>query len=85
MTTTVHIPDDILEQVDRRARDLRISRNRYIIESLRRTLSIHDDWPPEFLESIRSWSSSEAEVGQAVDGMVAAIQSNRRSRRRQPL
>jgi hypothetical protein len=85
MTTTVHIPDDILEQIDRRARDLKISRNRYIIESLRRTLSIHHEWPPEFLERIRGWSSSEAEVGEAVDDMVAAIQSNRRSRRRQPL
>ena len=85
MATTVHLPREILEQIDSRARDLKISRNRYILESLRRTLSNQDEWPPEFLEKIRDWSSNEEEVGETVDDMLAAIQSNRRSRRRQPL
>lgn len=85
MATTIHIPDDLLERIDRRAHELKISRNRYIVEALHRTLANQDEWPLQFLDNIRSWSSDPEGASEAVNEMVAEILAHRRSRRGRPL
>jgi predicted transcriptional regulator len=72
MATTVHIPDDLLAKVDARARALKIARNRYIVEALRKALSEQSAWSPAFLEAL---DGLEPIAG--VDELEEAIRSNR--------
>ena len=78
MPTTVHIPDHLLEAVDRRARALRISRSKLIVRALEREMASGSDWSPEFFEQLRAVDES---MSQAVDEMLSAIREGRRSRR----
>lgn len=52
MATTVHIPDELLAQVDERARAMKVARNRYIVEALRKALREQTAWSPTFLEKL---------------------------------
>ncbi|MCP4680253.1 MAG: ribbon-helix-helix protein, CopG family [Deltaproteobacteria bacterium] len=74
MATTVHIPKDLLDAVDDRARALKLSRNRFVIRALSQALSEDDSWSPEFLEALEGTDESDAAT---VDEMLEAIKSNR--------
>ena len=76
--TSVHIPKPLLEAVDRKARSLRISRNRLIVNALERELTQGSQWSPGFFERLRA---TAAETTAAVDEMLAAIHAARRSKR----
>jgi len=52
MATTVHVPEDLLERVDTRAKALGVSRNRFIVEALEATLGTKDVWPPELVRML---------------------------------
>jgi predicted transcriptional regulator len=78
MPTTVHIPGQLLKAVDRRARALKISRNRLIVQALAREVSPSSAWSPEFLDRLRQ---TDAAVAEAVDDLVGAIAERRRSKR----
>jgi predicted transcriptional regulator len=52
MPTTVHIPEDLLQKVDERAKVLKITRNRYVVEALRRALAEQSSWSPAFLAEL---------------------------------
>ena len=82
MPTTVHIPEDLLASVDRRARDLGMSRNRYIIQALEKTLGEETRWSLEFLEALVDAAKDEASH-QVLEEMVREIAS-RRSRKGPP-
>ena len=76
MATTVHIPKPLLAAVDRRARELRVSRNRLIVQALER--EVHGgDWSPGFFQRLRN---PEPGIASAVDEMLAAVRSGRRSK-----
>ncbi|HEY2406095.1 MAG TPA: ribbon-helix-helix protein, CopG family [Polyangiaceae bacterium] len=77
MATSVHIPKPLLEAVDRRARALKVSRNKLIVQALEREVTAGADWPVGFFEEL---GGAEPELLQAVDEMSKAIQSNRRSK-----
>lgn len=51
-STSVHIPEELLARLDRRAKALNMSRNRVIIETLEHGLRDTDEWSPEFLEAL---------------------------------
>jgi len=72
MATSVHIPKPLLIAVDRRARALRISRNRLIVQALQRELTAG------FFERL---ASPEPAVQVAADEMLRAIQGQRRSKK----
>lgn len=72
MSTTVHLPPELLDSVDRRARDLRMSRNRYIIRALERTLREEEGWSPRFLDALLAAEEDE-EAQAAVEEMRSAI------------
>ena len=77
MPTSVHIPKPLLEAVNRRARALKISRNKLIIQALQRELTEGADWPAGFFDAL---GSADPDLFDAVDEMSKAIQSNRRSK-----
>jgi predicted transcriptional regulator len=78
MPTTVHIPDELLAKVDERARAMKMARNRYIVEALRKALSEQSAWSPAFLEAL-----DHLEPIEGVDDLEAAIRANR-TRKRPP-
>ncbi len=77
MPTSVHIPKPLLQAVDRRARALKISRNRLIVKALEREVSGGPGWSPEFFERLRDADDSTAA---AVDEMLASVRAARRSK-----
>ena len=79
MPTTVHLPDDLLERLDARAKTLDISRNRLIVETLTQALNGSDSWSPELKAALASWQP-DPQVDQAVDEMMAAIVAARSSK-----
>lgn len=78
------MPKELLRRVDRRARERKVSRNRYIIEALERTLDAESEWPAEFLERLAGRAQEPVLVA-AVDDMVTAIEHGRRSKRKPPV
>jgi hypothetical protein len=77
MPTSVHIPKPLLDAVDRRARALKISRNRLIVHALEREISGGSDWSPEFFALLEA---PAPELSGAVERMLGAIRRNRRSK-----
>ena len=78
MATSVHIPKTLLAAVDERARSLRVSRNKLIIQALEREVTAGADWPPGFFEQL---GKANAELSDAVKEMAKAIESRRKSKR----
>jgi metal-responsive CopG/Arc/MetJ family transcriptional regulator len=77
MATSVHIPKPLLEAVDRKARSLKISRNRLILRALERELKPGSDWSPGFFEEL---SAVDSETVAAVDELLASVRQARTSK-----
>ena len=73
MATSVHIPRVLLDAVDRRARQLKISRNRFILRVLEEELVRTTEWSPGFFEKLGAGAADRA----AVEEMLGAIRANR--------
>ena len=78
MATTVHIPAALLDDVDRRARALRVSRNRLIVRALEREVHSPSGWSPEFFGRLRD---VDKDTAGAVDQLLAAVRRDRRSKK----
>lgn len=76
MTTTVHLPADLLESVDRQARELGMSRNRYIIRALESALDSETRWSPRFVGELEAARSDE-EGREALEEMRAVLSKSR--------
>jgi hypothetical protein len=77
MATSVHIPKPLLEAVDRKARALKISRNRFILRAIERELKPGSDWSPGFFERL---SATDSETAAAVDELLASVRQARTSK-----
>jgi predicted transcriptional regulator len=77
MSTSVHLPKKLLEALDRRARALRISRNKLITQAIERELSAAGDWSPGFFDRLQE---RDDEVSAAVDQMLEDVVRTRRSK-----
>ncbi len=82
MATTVHLPGDLLQSVDERAKELGISRNRYIVRALKKAVAEETTWSNEFLKMLDT-AAHDKEAQREIDGMVVAI-SARRTRKGAP-
>ena len=82
MTTTIHLPPDLLAKVDQRAEALGISRNRYIRTALEESLQSRSAWDQAFLAALRQ-AGQDAHQADAVDEMMKAIGA-RSSRKKAP-
>jgi hypothetical protein len=78
MPTSVHIPKPLLVAVDRRARALKISRNRLIVQALEREVTEGTTWTPDFFDRLES---TEPGVENAADEILKTIRSQRRSKK----
>ena len=77
MATSVHIPKTLLEAVDRKARSLKISRNRLIVRALERELTAGSDWSPGFFEQLNAVGP---ETSKAVDELLNTVRKARTSK-----
>ncbi len=81
MTTTIHLPPELLRRVDERARGLKVSRNQYIRRALERMVQEETRWSGDFLDALDRAAADE-ESHDAVDEMMRG--TARRSRKRPP-
>jgi predicted transcriptional regulator len=79
-TTSIRLPDDLIQALDERAAALGVTRSQLIIEAVERALEDRSAWSPAFLKAI---GTSRPELEEAVDEMMEAIQ-NHRSRSEAP-
>ncbi len=79
MNTTIRLSDELLAAVDRRAKDLRLTRNRYIEQALERSLRSDTAWSPAFVEELRA-ASQDRELQRTLAEMRGAIKANRMSK-----
>jgi hypothetical protein len=77
MATSIHIPKPLLEAVDRKARALKISRNRLIVRALERELTPGADWSAGFFERLGAVST---ETVAAVDNLMTSVLQARTSK-----
>lgn len=77
MATSIHIPKLLLDAVDRKARALKMSRNRLIVRALERELTPGSDWSPGFFEQLKA---VDAETAGAVDELLASVLQARKSK-----
>ena len=76
MSTTIHLPTSLLETVDHRARELGMSRNRYIIRALEQIVQTEAQWSPRFVEALEEARSDE-EGQQAMEELREQVSSSR--------
>ena len=77
MPTSVHLPKPLLDAVDRRAKALRISRNRLIVLALEREIREGADWSPGFFERLEQ---QNPDTSAAVDNLLDKVRQARRSK-----
>jgi hypothetical protein len=74
MPTSLHIPKDLLSAVDRRARTLKMSRNRFVVRTLEKEIAGGPSWSPGFFEQLTALMPDDA---RAVDAMLEEIRMAR--------
>lgn len=77
MGNDVRLPKSILDAVDRRARALRVTRDRWIVRALERQLTEPRDWSPGFFERL---ADVDAGTRKAVDDLLGAVVRARTSK-----
>ena len=76
MTTSIHLPGDLLTRLDRRAGEMRTSRNRLIVHAIERMLVEDTSWSTAFLDELRT-ASEDTDGHHAVTEMLNAIHGTR--------
>jgi hypothetical protein len=80
--TTVHVPDELFERVDARAKALGVSRNRVILDALEEKLGTRNAWPPELIAMLARPPSRAAALD--LERSLAVVRKRRANRRRPP-
>lgn len=83
MPTTIHVPDQLLERVDARAKALGMSRNRFITQALEKSLGEEEGWSPELVRLLSSHPVSSA-AARELEATMANVYRRRRSKRGPP-
>jgi hypothetical protein len=78
MPTSVHIPKPLLLAIDRKAKALKISRNRLIVRALERELKDGAEWSADFFARLGSPAPG---VERAAEELEKAIHDHRRSKK----
>ncbi len=79
-TTSIRLPEALIDALDQRAAALGLTRSQLIIQAVEQALEEHSAWSPAFLKAI---GSPRPELAKAVDEMMEAIRA-RRSRNAAP-
>jgi predicted transcriptional regulator len=73
-TTSIRLPDDLIEALDQRAAALGVTRSQLIVRAVEQALEDHSAWSPGFLKAIEM---PRPELEEAVDEMMEAIREHR--------
>ena len=76
MPTTVHLPGDLLRAIDKRATEMGVSRNRYIVRALKKAVDEETNWSPAFLRTLEE-AARDKDSHAEIHDMVDAIASHR--------
>jgi len=79
-TTSIRLPEELIDALDQRAAALGLTRSQLIIQAIEQALEEHSAWSPGFLKAI---GTPRPELEEAVDTMLDAIRT-RRSRNEAP-
>ncbi len=79
-TTSIRLPEALIDALDRRAAALGLTRSQLIIQAVEHALEEHSAWSPGLLKAI---GTPRPELEAAVDEMMEAIRA-RRSRSAAP-
>jgi hypothetical protein len=84
-STSVHLPADLLEQLDRAARRRRVSRNRLIVEACRSLVGQgQPDWPEDFFVTDHLSEQDLTLLRSTFDDWSCRLSAARRSREGTP-
>jgi metal-responsive CopG/Arc/MetJ family transcriptional regulator len=84
-STSVHIPQALLEELDRSAAERGVSRNRLIVEACRQAVRGRHRWPEGFFSDERFTAAELAELRRGEQEFAHVIAAARRNRRGKPL
>ena len=73
-TTSIRLPEDLVEALDERAAALGVTRSQLIIAAVEQALEDRSSWSPAFLKAI---GEPRRELEEAVDEMMEAIRERR--------
>jgi hypothetical protein len=79
-STTFHVPEDLLIDIDRAARARGQSRNRFVLQACREALARKaGEWPKDFFVPLASPEDEQllAEAGKELEAVVLAHRRNR--------
>ena len=79
MPNTVHVPADLLESVDLRAKQLGMSRHRFVIRALERAIHEETEWSEHFVKEL-AVAALDIESHRDINEMRGAISSASRSK-----
>jgi hypothetical protein len=79
-TTSVRLPEELIEALDQRAAALGLTRSQVIIQAVEQALEQRSAWSPGFLKAI---GTPRPDLEETVDEMMEAIRE-RRSRSEAP-
>lgn len=82
MSTTVHLPATLLDSVDRRARELGMSRSRYVARALEHALVSETRWSDRFVNELADARSDKG--GRQALGELRRIVAAHRTRKAPP-
>jgi hypothetical protein len=77
MATSVHLPKVLLDQVDRKARVMCISRNQLVVQALERDLRGDTGWSPGFFDRL---SDVKPDTAETVEALRQTVLKSRRSK-----
>jgi predicted transcriptional regulator len=81
MGTSIHLPGELLERLDRLAADLGTSRNRLIADCCRELVERHrQQWPPGYLDGVHLGSGDADVLNESAESFVGEIERTRRNR-----
>ena len=84
-STSVHLPEELIERLDRLARESDRSRNRVIHEACEAYLAnAREEWPDDFFSSMRLARSDVRMLQESLEEWLETLQSSRRNRTAEP-
>jgi hypothetical protein len=77
MATSLHIPKPLLTEVDRRARHLGLSRNRFIVRVLEKEIADQAHWSPTFFERLVAVDAEDVEAVRALEQSIGSARTRK--------
>ena len=82
--TSIHLPESLLEELDRLAAERGVSRNRLIVESCRRVVDERSCWPEGLFSNDHLTEQDLKQLRQGERAFQEAIEAGRKSRASMP-